>query len=341
MAKSSAWISRRLRMTAPANSRAACRWAALAGLLVAGLACGPALTGPDTVATVNAVSMRVQATLGAATPGLALTPAASTLAAPATALIQPVTLTPPPLTTLAGPLTPAPSPTFSAPAASATPPRRSNGALLAAHFWPTPPTVDGDLSEWPDLPNLADQIVYRPENWTGPADLSGRFAVAWDAQALYLAVLATDETRVQTQQGELIFRGDSVEVLLDADLAGDFSRAQLDADDYQLGLSPGPLTGGGEAPDAYRWFPRGQAGRPGGLALGARPTEAGYTLEAALPWALFSLTPAPGARFGFTLALSDNDTPDTADQQSLVASVPGRRLTDPTTWGTLELTGAP
>jgi hypothetical protein len=49
-------------------------------------------------------------------------------------------------------------------------------------------------------------------------------------------------------------------------------------------------------------------------------------------------TPPPvGWRMGFALSVSDNDTPASAEQQTMASSAAGRRLTDPLTWGTLEL----
>lgn len=327
------WSSRAASRTKAANSGLA----GLAGLLLAGLACGPLTTGPDTVATVNAVSTQVQETLDARVTAAAPAPT-TPLGADATALIQPVTRTPSPPTS-SGATTPAPphSPTFAAPPASATPPLRPNGALIVAGRWETPPDIDGDLDEWPDLPDRADQIVYRPENWTGAADLSARFAVGWNDAGLFVAADVTDDVFVQTQRGEALFRGDSLELLVDTALGADFGSAQLSADDYQLGLSPG--TSAGDAPEGHVWFPASRAGPPASLLIAARRTDTGYTLEAALPWAVFGFSGPPplGQRFGFALSASDNDTPDMAEQQSMVASAPGRRLTDPTTWGTLEL----
>jgi hypothetical protein len=142
---------------------------------------------------------------------------------------------------------------------------------------------------------------------------------------------------VQTQTGEAIFKGDSLEILLDADLGGDYSSQRLSADDFQLGLTPGEQKIGG--PDAYLWFPSSQAGRPAGVAVAAHQDETGngYYLEAAIPWSVFGLAPAAGNRFGFTLSSSDDDTPDSAEQQSMISTSPVRALANPTTWGTLVL----
>jgi hypothetical protein len=298
-------------------------------LVGAAFACLATTNGPDTVATVNAVSTQVQATLIAqGTPPATFpplpTPAISTQlpppVAPTATDFAPPTFTP--ISIVQSPVAP-------------TPPARPNGVTSLARRVTSPPTIDGNPSDWPDLPYTADQATFRPENWAGAGDLSVRYALAWDDGFLYLAALVTDDAHAQTQRGETIFRGDSLELLLDADLATDFPLAELSGDDYQLGLSPGALNG--DAPEAYLWFPRSRQGAPAGVTIAAQRTELGYTLEAAIPWSLFALTPGSGARYGFTLSASDNDAVDSAQQQSMVSSIATRRLTDPTSWGTLEL----
>ena len=63
--------------------------------------------------------------------------------------------------------------------------------------------------------------------------------------------------------------------------------------------------------------------------------------ELGVPWAVFGITPGGGQTYGFTVSLNDDDSPGSPQQESLVASVRGRLLTDPTTWGRLTLDPAP
>jgi hypothetical protein len=278
---------------------------------------------PDSAATANAVGTSVALTLNpGGLPTGVISVATATQSAGVTA---PPAATPIPAATTALPPTPLPS---------FTPPARSNGALIIAQRR-NAPVVDGLLSDWSDWPYRAESAVFRPENWTGAADLNVQFALAWDEANLYLAAIVTDDAFVQTQRGEALFRGDSVEMLFDADLAGDFSGASLNGDDFQLGLSPG--TNSGDGAEAWLWFPRAAAGVPVNVVVASQQTALGYTCEAQIPWAMFGLRPAGGQRFGFALSASDNDSPGAADQQSMVSSVNTRRLSDPTTWGTLEL----
>jgi hypothetical protein len=209
------------------------------------------------------------------------------------------------------------------------------GATFHAQRRTSPPTVDAGFEDWPGLPYSLTTPAYRPENWTGLEDHSAVFAVGWDEAYLYLALRVTDDVYVQTQTGETLFRGDSVELLFDTNLAGDFDDTTLNGDDYQLGLSAGANR---ITPEAYLWFPTGQRGRAEVLLI-PRPDGAnhGYLIEAGIPWTLLAVAPVPGTQLGFALSSSDNDTPASAEQQSMLSTEASRRLTDPTTWGTLVL----
>jgi hypothetical protein len=298
---------------------------ALFAVIAAALACTTG-GGRDISGTVNAVSTSVQATLEAQTPG----PGVTIIAATAAPTLTPITVVTP-TSPVVPPTAPAPTATT---AGAATPPV---AVALHAVRLATAPTIDGDLPEWSALPYSVDKVVYQPENWSGPADQSATFALGWDTTNLYLAIHVTDDAHVQTQLGELIFRGDSLELLVDTDLPGDAGSDELNSDDYQLGLTPGENKIGG--PDAYLWFPSAKAGRPAGVGVSAHQDETGngYYLEAAIAWSVFGVAPAAGNQYGFALSSSDNDLPGTANQQSMISSAPGRRLTNPTTWGLLVL----
>ena len=296
---------------------------ALASLSLAVLACdtssGP---GPDTAATVNALNIFVaetltaKANLTATAPELTPTP----LAGPAPQDTQPAS--------------PSELPAEASPAVSQAP-ARPNGDVVHAAAAATSPQIDGDLSDWPALPYQGTLPTYKPEAWGGTQDNSFNFGLQWDANYLYVAAAVVDDVHVQTQHNEMIYKGDSLELLFDADLQGDFDVAHLDADDYQLGLSPGALNG--DSPEAWLWFPASQSGAANNVKLAAKPDGQGYRLEAAIPWALFNVSPAGGSRFGFVISSSDDDSPDTAQQKSMVSNVGTRKLLDPTSWGTLAL----
>jgi hypothetical protein len=159
--------------------------------------------------------------------------------------------------------------------------------------------------------------------------------MGWDNSNLYLFAAIVDNTFVQTQHGELLYKGDSLELQFDADLAGDFAAQELNSDDYQLGLSPGENRA---SPEAFLWNPAGRKGVPAGIAMASSANGAGgYNFEAAIPWSFFNITPVAGQHFGLALNSSDDDAPGTAVQQSMTSSVSTRQLLDPTSWGTIQI----
>ncbi len=203
-----------------------------------------------------------------------------------------------------------------------------------------PPTLDGNLDDWQAplidaAPLAVTALVFGAEAWQGAADLSATAWGAYDDRALYLAVAVRDDRFTQTSRGAELYLGDSLELQVDADLPGDWDRRVFDADDWHIGLSPGMLTAGGTAPEAWVWRPQERRGAlvlP--LAAAARPS--GYAVEVALPWMLLGLEPAQGLSLGLTVSVSDDDAPDPA-QESMVSSSAGRRWDDPTTMGILVL----
>ncbi len=211
------------------------------------------------------------------------------------------------------------------------------GPQLVAYVLPNPLLIDGRGQDWPAALPWYDvtQITYGPENYTGPQDLSGRLRVAWDEAYLYLFWEVTDDVFVQTQRGPFLYEGDSVEIVVDANLALDFYTRYLDFDDYQIGFSPGNPVG--QHPEAWLWYPQSLAGPLPGVQVAAQPLSTGYTVEVALPWHRLNLQPYPGLDVGFAASISDNDLPGSALQQTMASTSPFRHLTDPTTWGELLL----
>jgi hypothetical protein len=160
--------------------------------------------------------------------------------------------------------------------------------------------------------------------------------MGWDTGNLYFYVVILDNTHVQTQHGELLFQGDSLELQFDADLAGDFAATKLSGDDFQLGLSPGADR---QTPEAFLWNPADRKGVPAGITMASRAGSdaGGYIFEVAIPWSFFGVTPTAGQHFGMALNSSDDDAPGTAIQQIMTSSVVTRKLLDPTSWGTIQL----
>jgi hypothetical protein len=219
------------------------------------------------------------------------------------------------------------------PSATATP---VPAEAVTAAYLSAPPVIDGNLADWSTTAYTVDRpLSYASSGWTGTSDLSARYYLGWDVNYLYLAVERFDDLFVQTATGRYLYRGDDVEIQLDADLAGDESSKTLSGDDYQIGFSPGNFDS--RPPEAYLWYPRSREGALASVSVKAAKQGQGYILEARIPWSTFGITPEENDQFGFVLALSDNDLAGVAAWQSMIANVAGRRLADPTTWGLLVL----
>lgn len=314
-------------------------------LLIAQMACSLPLFGQSNAATQLPAPNQTLTALFAITPAststvtlppvITATPSggASSGGANPTATQQPASPT--------ATRTPAPNPTATntrPPLPTATIPGIRPRAAIIAKYITTPLTIDGDWSEWKDITTEypANSVVWGSANWTGADDLSSSFHIGWDNNYLYLAVKVRDDQYVQNANGENIYKGDSLELLLDTMLQDDFYYQQLSPDDFQLGISPGRPNPDGTR-EAYLWFPNNISGVRSNVKIGSRLETGIYRVEAAIPWSVFELTPVNGRHYGFALSVNDNDDPNNNVQQSMISNVAGRHLTDPTTWGDLQL----
>jgi hypothetical protein len=197
------------------------------------------------------------------------------------------------------------------------------------------PAIDGALDEWSGTTYEINSVVFGASARSGSTDLSGSYRIGWDSGYLYLAISVTDDTFVQISSGNQMFKGDIVELQMDANLDADLSSTNLSSDDYQIGLSPGNF--GTLQSSSYRWYPVSVRGSLSSISIEAVQTSDGYDLEARIPWSVFGLSPTQDDRMGFALSISDNDQSGTAVQQSMVSIAPSRALTNPTTWAILIL----
>lgn len=265
-------------------------------------------------------------------------PALPSQTAPAVATAQPTSA--PSITalpTLGVTLLPTQAPTRAIP--STTPDLSARtGVSVAAAYMANKPTLNGDWNDLPDTEYPAEIVVYGAANWKGRDDLAASFKIGWDATNLYLGVKVRDDIYVQNASGENLFKGDSIEILLDTNVAADYYVTRLSPDDFQLGISSGRPDVNG-AREAYLWLPANIAGSRSQVKIvSLRSQSEGITrIEAAIPWSLFGVTPKAGMHFGFVLSASDNDLSGENVQQTMVSNVKTRILTDPTTWGDLTL----
>lgn len=179
-----------------------------------------------------------------------------------------------------------------------------------------PPTVDGDLAEFAEIPPivLADHTYLAPPDapsaklWTGIDDLSAEFRLAWSEAGLHFAAAVRDDTFVQEKTGSSIWANDSIQLGFDprndavgADFAG---TSGYDADDTEFGVA---LTAQG--PQTYQWSgsPDGAGRFPPGTQLAVR-READRTIyEWTVPWDVVRIAPEAGRVFGFDAVFLDVD----------------------------------
>lgn len=173
-------------------------------------------------------------------------------------------------------------------------------------------SVDGDLSEWVELPLLGDAPgVGLGEGYQGPEDVSLRFAVAHDAHYLYLAVRVRDD--------ELFAPADGYALHQDALSLGVDARPQPERDQpltvneaFLRGLA-GPIILFAASPaesqgaEALFW---GRAYLPEGSQVALRRADGGYSAEVAIPAAALDERqgkPWEAVRIGLTVYDADDE----------------------------------
>lgn len=223
--------------------------------------------------------------------------------------------------------------------AKATPTTETrSGTLMRAAYLSTPPKLDGSWSEWRDKTTQypIKSLVWGAKNWSGEADLEASFGAGWDDKNFYVGFKIYDDKYVQNASGADMYKGDSIELLIDTNLNGDLNVQQLDADDYQLGISCGDAEKGIK-PEAYLWYPASKKGTRTQVGIACVFESGLYRVEASIPWSVLGVTPSNGLNLGFVASVNDNDDPSQNAQQTMLSSVSSRVLTDPTTWGWISL----
>jgi hypothetical protein len=235
------------------------------------------------------------------------------------------------------------SPTMIPPTNTSLPPTATKtempirgGTWVSGKYMKTPPVFDSVWDEWEATKYPAKHVVFGANNWKDSDDLEGSFAVGWNETYLYLAVKVIDDIYAQNATGQDIYKGDSIEILLDTNLYGDLSTTSLNSDDFQIGISPGKGSIDGET-EAYLWFPSNKAGGLDDVIIASSRSNGVYRVEIGIPWKVFGITPTNGQQLGFGLSISDNDDTSQNVQQSMVSNLPYRSLLNPTTWTVLTL----
>lgn len=214
------------------------------------------------------------------------------------------------------------------------------GGSFVAKYVTTAPVLDGTYEEWIAKTEKykLPYRVYGASKWKDQADLEGAFGAVWDNTNLYISVKVTDDSYNQRKYGEMLYDGDSVEILIDGNLYGDYYVQNLDGDDFQIGLSAGNPAASIN-PEAYIWYPSAKKGTSTTIQMSKTFETSSniYRVEAAIPWSLLGITPKDGLHIGFAVSISDNDSTTANDQDSMISTTGYRNFLNPTTWGELIL----
>jgi hypothetical protein len=210
----------------------------------------------------------------------------------------------------------------------------ANGSLVEGYAMTpgSPVVIDGVLSEWDPLIYSANNVVF------GSTGNTAKFSLKWDSEYLYLAVQVTDSSFNQNSSGGAdLYKGDSVEFLLDTNLKGDYCDTGMSSDDYQFGISPGNTLTPVENPTSWLWYPLSKAGAKV-ISTASTAVAGGWIMESRIPWNIFGITPSGSEYYGFAFSVSNDDHADKVQQDSMISTDPKRAYpSNPTLWGTLEV----
>ena len=214
-----------------------------------------------------------------------------------------------------------------------------------ADGWPLWDTQPTDIQVTP-------HVVFAADEWDGEVDHGTAWRFGWDSDFLYAQITVADDFYFQDQFGATSFRGDSLNLDFDTDLAGDETSARPDGDDFQVIVSVGSVDilpnltlfqGDGsiftptafQTSSAVRWFPMDSTLGLDDLEF-AGVDQVFYAVDVAILWDEMGIVPEPGMRIGFRVSANDNDL-GFALQEVMYSNAANSSLFDTRTWGTLVL----
>ncbi|MFO7929751.1 MAG: sugar-binding protein [Candidatus Humimicrobiaceae bacterium] len=186
-----------------------------------------------------------------------------------------------------------------------------NGKPIFSYKCYTPPLIDADIQEWDIYEKFSNFVpTIKKENYTSHTDISGTFYSCWDEDNFYFAVQVIDDVFSQSFTGDQLNNGDSVVIVLDTDLEGDYQIQFLNSDDYQIEVSPGNFNN--IAAEAFIRWPSNSS--PNGADIKSSRLSNGYLIEASIPWDNFTnYHPQDEDMLGFTISILDTDHLDSTE----------------------------
>jgi len=170
-------------------------------------------------------------------------------------------------------------------------------------------TVDGDLSDWADVPNAVqrrgrDAITFAPDAWHDEADLGATLRIAWSERGIHIAADVVDDQVPSKQTDWRVRHGDHVALWLDA-IPMTAPPPTPDEGQSLVVFSPGRFDGHDQPPSVYIYRPTGE---PHAGEIAAKATEGGYVIEGFIPFERLGIDPpSVGDDVNFELAVCDSD----------------------------------
>jgi hypothetical protein len=163
----------------------------------------------------------------------------------------------------------------------------------SAYQFTGPVTLDGDLTEWQDVPSHSlvtpDDVVTGSSSSNSDASLT--FKALWDSDNIYIALDVTDDV-ITSDDITQRWNDDSVEVYFDGNHD---STGPAQPDDFRPRLFPDGT-----------WEDDLTVGKSATLAAQSKP--GGYILEARIPYSsLGNIIPAADKILGFDVQMNDDD----------------------------------
>jgi hypothetical protein len=194
-----------------------------------------------------------------------------------------------------------------------------------------PLTIDGQSGDWPGMPAEpvgSDRLV----EGKAAGNFSASFRLGWDDQHLYVLADVNDETPMKnTRSGADLWAGDGIELFLGSE--GLEKAGQLLFTDRQI------LISANQEGDGKVYFVNAPEQYSCRVAVVPKGGNAGYVLEAAIPWtALAVARPEPNREFAFDLAADDSLDGTRRDKQ-LMWNGTNKNSSDRSHWGRFRLIG--
>jgi hypothetical protein len=210
-------------------------------------------------------------------------------------------------------------------------------AAVASAPFDNPPVIDGDLSEWHDIPTIelsdSRHVIYKPDNWSGPDDLRANVRIANDSRFLYVAVEVFDDVVLASTSAWDVLKSDHVEVWIDlVDEAMNFDTFEMYTvhATSQIALLPDGRV--------VQFYPDGETTVASGTVASSKKGPSGYIIEASI-----DLVAAMRGEVGsfhnpaILVDVVDSDNPAESAQDCLMSLSPNRRWADESTFIPLTL----